>query len=425
MDHFHHRAGAAFCEEVPLRAVAEGAGTPCFVYSRATIEHHYDRLAEAFAGADPLLCYSVKGCSNLAVLDLLRRRGAGFDVVSGGELARVLRVGADPRRVVFAGVGKSAAEMDQALDAGILMFNVESGAELDLLDRVARAKGRRADVALRVNPDVDPRTHTYISTGKRESKFGIDLETAEGLAAGIPARAGIRMVGVHAHIGSQITEVGPHTEALRKCIAFASRARAAGNPVEWLNMGGGFGIHYRGAEARPASEFGGVLVPLVREAGLRLVMEPGRFIVGNAGVLLARVHYLKESGERRFVIVDAAMNDLLRPSLYGAHHRIWPAEAPFPESEAADRPGETSLCDVVGPICETGDFLGKDRLLPRLAPGDLVVIYSAGAYGMAMSSNYNTRPRAAEVLVEGDRWTVVRERETVEDLMRGERIPAR
>ncbi len=423
MDHFSVRGGAAFCEDVPLRAVAEGAGTPCFVYSRATLEMHHDRLAEAFAGVDLLVCYSVKANSNLAVLDVLRRRGAGFDVVSGGELARALRIGADPKRIVFAGVGKSAAEMEQGLAAGILMFNVESPAELDLLDEVARRLGTRADVALRVNPDVDPKTHTYISTGKRESKFGIDLETAERLAVAIPGLGGIRMVGVHAHIGSQITEVGPHTEAMRKAIAFAARAKAAGNPVEWLNMGGGFGIYYRGGEARPAAEFGEALVPLAKAAGLRLVMEPGRFIVGNAGALLTRVHYQKESGDRRFVIVDAAMNDLLRPSLYGAHHRVWPAESPFPESEAEARRGECTVSDVVGPICETGDFLAKDRLLPPLRSGDLLAIYSAGAYGMVMSSNYNTRPRAAEVLVEGDRWTVVRDRETVEDLMRGERIP--
>lgn len=425
MDHFSVRSGAAFCEEVPLRAIAEGAGTPCFVYSRATLEMHHDRLVEAFAGTGLLVCYSVKANSNLAVLDVLRRRGAGFDVVSAGELERALRVGADPRSIVFAGVGKSAAEMERALDAGILMFNVESPAELDLLDRVARGKGTRADVALRVNPDVDPRTHTYISTGKRESKFGIDLETAAGLLDGLPARAGVRMVGVHAHIGSQITEVGPHLAALRKAVDFASRARAAGNPVEWLNMGGGFGIYYRGGEARPAAEFGEGIVPLVRSAGLRLVMEPGRFIAGNAGALLTRVHYLKESGDRNFVIVDAAMNDLLRPSLYGAHHRVWPVEAPFHESEAEARREECRLGDVVGPVCETGDFLAKDRLLPPVAAGDLLAVYSAGAYGMVMSSNYNTRPRAAEVLVEGDRWTVVRERETFEDLVRGERVPPR
>ncbi len=421
MDHFTVREGAGWCEEVPLRAVAEGAGTPCFVYSRRTLEHHYDRLVEAFAGVDLLVCFSVKACPSLAVLDVLRRRGSGFDVVSGGELRRALRAGADPRTVVFAGVGKTAAEMALALEAGILMFNVESGAELDLLDRVARERGTRADVALRVNPDVDPRTHTYISTGQRESKFGIDLEAADRLAADLPRRPGVRMVGVHAHIGSQITEVGPHAEALRKAVAFAGRAKAAGSPVSWLNMGGGFGIYYRGGEARPAREFGEPLVPRVREAGLRLILEPGRFICGNAGALLARVLFVKESGDRRFVVVDAAMNDLLRPALYGAHHRVWPVEAPFPESAAEARRAECRTCDVVGPVCESADFLAKDRLLPPVKEGDLLAVYSAGAYGMAMSSNYNSRPRAAEVLVDGPRWTVVRDRETFEDLVRGER----
>jgi diaminopimelate decarboxylase len=420
MDHFHPRGGSLHCEDVPLGAVAEAAGTPCFVYSRATLEHHYARLEEAFGGLDALLCYSVKANPSLAVLDVLRRRGAGFDVVSGGELARALRAGADPRKVVFAGVGKTAEEMALGLDAGILMFNVESEGELDLLERVAASRRKRADVALRVNPDVDPRTHTYISTGKRESKFGIDLEAAAAVARGLPKRRRLRMTGVHAHIGSQVTEIAPHVEALRKAIAFAGEARAAGNPVDTLNLGGGFGIYYRGGEARTAAEFGEAIVPLVREAGLRLLLEPGRFIVGNAGVLLARVLYVKSSGERRFVVADAAMNDLLRPSLYGAHHRVWPVEAPFPESEAEARAADTVPCDVVGPICETGDFLAKDRRLPPVGPGDLLCVFSAGAYGMAMSSNYNSRPRAAEVMVDGRRFQVVRRRETLADLVRGE-----
>ncbi len=423
MDYFSVRGTRAFCEEVPLAAVAEKAGTPAFVYSRRTIVEHVRRIRDAFAGVDTLLCYSVKACSNLAVLAVLRGEGAGFDVVSGGELFRALRAGADPKRIVFAGVGKTAGDMAYALDQGILMFNVESEGELLLLDRLAREKGKRADVALRVNPDVDPKTHTYVATGKRETKFGIDLEKAAALAARIPSMAGVRMVGVHAHIGSQVTETAPYVEALGKAVEFAARARDAGNPVESLNMGGGFGIFYRGGEAKPASAFGAALVPLVKRSGLRLLLEPGRFIVGNAGVLLARVLFVKESGERRFVVVDAGMNDLIRPSLYGAVHRVWPAEAPFPESEAAAREAETWTCDVVGPVCETGDFLAKDRRIPPVKEGDLLVVYSAGAYGAVMSSNYNSRPRAPEVLVSGDRWEVVRERETWEDLVRGESIP--
>jgi diaminopimelate decarboxylase len=422
MDHFSVRGGAVFAEEVPLRAIAAAAGTPCYVYSRATLEMHYDRLATAFAAADPLICFSVKSNGNLAVLDVLRRKGAGFDVVSGGELRRALAVGADPRRIVFAGVGKTAAEMGFALDAGILAFNVESPGELDLLERVAAARGVRADVALRVNPDVDPRTHTYISTGRKESKFGIDLEAAEALARDLPARPALRMTGVHAHIGSQITEVGPHAAALRKVVAFAARARRFGNPVATLNIGGGFGVYYRGGEAKPAAAFARALVPRARKAGLRLVMEPGRFIVGNAGVLVARVLGVKTSGRKRFVIVDAAMNDLLRPALYGAHHRVWPVEAPFPEEEAESRGRDAWTCDVVGPVCETGDFLAKDRRLPPVAAGDLLCVYTAGAYGMAMSSNYNSRPRAAEVMVDGREFHVVRRRETFRDLVRGERV---
>jgi diaminopimelate decarboxylase len=423
MDYFHEKRGSLLCEETPLAAVARGAGTPCFVYSRRTLELHYDRLVAAFSGVDLLPCFSVKANSNLAVLDLLRRRGSGFDVVSAGELHRVLRIGADPRRVVFAGVGKTAEEMAAGLDAGILAFNVESPGELDLLERVARRRRRRADVALRVNPDVDPRTHTYISTGKRESKFGIDVEAAGALAAGLPRRKWLRMTGVHAHIGSQITEVGPHTEAVRKVVAFARSARGAGNPVSLLNMGGGFGVYYRGGEARPADEFGEAIVPLVEAEGLRLLLEPGRFIMGNAGVLVTKVLFVKESGDRRFVVVDAAMNDLVRPALYGAHHRVWPVRAPFPEAEAEKRPAaETVVCDVVGPICETGDFLAKDRRLPPVEEGDLLCIFTAGAYGRVMSSNYNSRPRAPEVMVDGARWQVVRDRETVEDLVRGERV---
>ena len=422
MDFFHEQGGSIRCEGVALSAIARAAGTPCFVYSRRTIEHHYDRIVEAFPGVDLLPCYSVKSNASLAVLDVLNRKGSGFDVVSGGELGRALRAGADPKRIVFAGVGKSAEEMRAGLDAGILMFNVESPAELDLLEKVARARRRVADLALRVNPDVDPKTHTYISTGKRESKFGIDLEAASVLAAGLRKRKWLRMVGAHAHIGSQITQVGPHVEAVGKVIAFALAARSAGNPVTTLNAGGGFGANYRPGEARPAKEFGDALVPLVRKAGLRLLLEPGRFIVGNAGVLISKVILVKESGDRRFVVVDAAMNDLIRPALYGAHHRVWPVRAPFPESEAESRASSTWTCDVVGPICETGDFLARDRRLPPMKAGDLLCVYTAGAYARVMSSNYNQRPRAAEVMVDGRRWQVVRDRETPEDLLRGERM---
>lgn len=426
MEYFHFpiREGEIHCEGLPLSRIAEQVGTPAYVYSRGVIERHFAHLRDAFQAVETLLCYSVKSNSNLAVLQVLRELGAGFDVVSGGELFRALQAGGHPKKIVFAGVGKTAEEIGYALDARILMFNVESESELELIARVARGRRFVADVALRVNPDVDPKTHTYITTGKKETKFGIDLETAARLAAGIPKMEGVRMVGVHAHIGSQITEVGPYTAALGKAIDFAEKARALGNPVEWLNMGGGFGIYYRGSEAPPAKDYGDVLAPLIRKSGCRLIMEPGRFIVGNAGILLTKVVHVKQSGDKRFVICDAGMNDLLRPSLYGAHHEIWPirTEVLPGTPEAADL---CSPADVVGPICESGDFFAKDRPLPELKAGDVLAIFSAGAYGMAMASNYNSRPRPPEVLVSGDLLDVVRTRETWDDLIRGERKVAR
>jgi diaminopimelate decarboxylase len=304
------------------------------------------------------------------------------------------------------------------------MFNVESEPELRLIDLIATQRRTVADVALRVNPDVDPRTHTYISTGKRETKFGIDLETAERLAAEMPKRTGVRLVGIHVHIGSQITDIGPHTEALRKAVDFADRCRALGNPIEWINLGGGFGIHYREEEAPPARDYADVLIPILKPTGYRLIIEPGRFIVGNAGILLTRVTYVKRSGDRRFIICDAGMNDLIRPALYGAHHEIWPVSSEHrkgaPETEAVLTPA-----DVVGPVCESGDFLAKERMLPPVKEGDYLAVFSAGAYGMAMASNYNARPRPAEVLVSGDLFYVVRTRETWDDLIRGERKVAR
>jgi diaminopimelate decarboxylase len=325
---------------------------------------------------------------------------------------------------VFAGVGKTADEIAFALDSHILMFNVESEPELKAIDRIATARGERADVALRVNPDVDPKTHRYITTGKKETKFGIDLDTAARLAAEIPAMGGVRMVGVHAHIGSQITEVEPYTEALKKALAFADECKEAGNPVEWINMGGGFGIYYRGDEALHATDFGEEILPMLADSGYRLVIEPGRYITGNAGVLVTRVLYVKESGDKRFIICDAAMNDLIRPSLYSAYHEVWPVHSSVAmgsdEAKAISTPA-----DVVGPICESGDFFALDRMLPPVKEGDLLAVFSAGAYGMVMASNYNGRPRPAEVLVSGDLFDVIRTRETWDELIRGERKVAR
>jgi diaminopimelate decarboxylase len=411
MDDFVRRDDRLHAEGVPLARIAEAAGTPAYVYSKATLVGHYRRLREAFADVRPSIGYAVKANANLALLRILADEGARFDVVSRGEIFRVLRAGVDASRIDFEGPGKRRDEIEYALECGIRLFNVESEAELELLDEVARARGRTASVGLRVNPDVDPHTHAYITTGKRENKFGLDIERAKRLAAGIAARSAVRLVGVHVHMGSQITEVGPYVEMAGRLLALARELRAAHATLRAVNIGGGFGIHYRENEAPEMRDFARALGPLLRDSGFDIHMEPGRLLVGNAGVLLTRVTYVKRSGDRRFVICDAGMNDLIRPSLYGAFHRIEPVET---------RGGAGGPADVVGPICESGDFLGKDRDLPPVEPGDLLCVRSAGAYGFVMSSNYNARPRAAEVLVDGARFAVVRARETHEDLVRGE-----
>jgi diaminopimelate decarboxylase len=419
MDFFAYRDGQLYCEEVPMASVAEAVGTPCYVYSARTVSEHYLRLQEAFAEVEPLICYSVKANSNLALLQLLAERGSGFDVISGGELFRVLQAGADPGKVVFAGPGKTQAEIREALRAGVLMLNVESAMELETVAEVARREGRRGAVALRLNPDVDPATHTYITTGKRGTKFGFDLEAAR---AALPLlrrhEDALELIGLHMHIGSQITEVEPYVTALGRLLEFRRSCLEAGFAVPYVDMGGGFGVNYRGGEARLAAEFAQALVPLLRGAGCRLVMEPGRFIVGNAGVLLVRVLYVKQAGPVHYCITDGAMNDLIRPALYGAFHRIWPLR-----SESGPREGGADLVatDVVGPVCESGDFFARGRPLPPVGPGEVLVVFSAGAYGMSMSSNYNSRPRAAEVLVEGECYRLCRRRETLADLVAPER----
>jgi len=419
MDFFAYRDGELHCEEVPLSAVAQAVDTPCYVYSARTIVDHYQKLQKAFAELEPLICYSVKANSNLAVLRLLAGLAAGFDVISGGELFRALAAGADPGRVVFAGPGKTRGEIRQALEAGVLMLNLESAMELEAAVEVAQGLGTRAPVSLRLNPDVDPATHTYITTGTRGTKFGFDLEAARQVLPRLRQyEDAVELVGLHMHIGSQITEVTPYVRALERVLAFRQLCQEAGFAVPYVDIGGGFGINYRWGEARLATEFAQALVPMLREAGCRLVMEPGRFIVGNAGVLLVRVLYVKQAGPVRYLIADGAMNDLIRPTLYGAYHRIWPLR-----SDGGPREEDPDLVptDVVGPVCESGDFFAKGRPLPVVRPGEVLVIFSAGAYGMSMSSNYNSRPRAAEVLVEGDQYRLCRRRETYEDLLAPER----
>ena len=421
MEPFQYRDRQLYCEDVPVAELAARFGTPLYVYSQSAILETLKSLRSAFADVDPLVCYSVKANSNLGILKVMAEHGSGFDVVSGGELHRVKLAGGDPERTVFAGVGKTDDEIVAGLEAGVLMFNVESEGELEAITRVAAAMNRVAPIALRVNPDVDPRTHRYTSTGKKESKFGMDIERSLRVAEAALAMSSVRMIGMHMHIGSQITTTEPYAGAVAKGVEVIGQLRRMGHPIGWYNMGGGFGIAYKKSEARSIAEFAAAILPGAKAVGCRLAIEPGRVIVGNAGILVSRVLYTKQSGDKRFLIQDAAMNDLIRPALYESFHRIWPVvaapglPAPPDDFEAAI-PG-TEPWDVVGPVCESGDFLAKDRLLPQLDRGDLLAIFSAGAYGMVMASNYNTRPRAAEVLVALRQSRLVRRRETYEDLV--------
>jgi diaminopimelate decarboxylase len=410
------RNAELWMESTPLADVAERFGTPCYVYSRAAVEaawHHFDT---AFAGHDHLVCFAVKANSNLSILNLLARLGSGFDIVSRGELERVLAAGAEPSRVVFSGVGKSEADMVRALEAGILAFNVESESELERLDAVARRLGTRARISLRVNPDVDAGTHPYISTGLKENKFGIAIERAPAVYRRAAAMDGIEITGVDFHIGSQLTRVDPLEDATDRVLALVDALAAEDIRLEHIDIGGGLGIRYRDEQPPAPDAYGARLLSRLADRPERILLEPGRAIVGNAGVLLTRVEYLKHSDHRNFAIVDAAMNDLLRPALYQA----WQAIEPVRRSTGATA---AQTYDVVGPVCETADVLGRDRQL-AIAAGDLLAVCSAGAYGFVMSSNYNSRPRPPEVLVEGDRARLVRERERWEDLWRGEALPA-
>jgi len=413
MDYFDYRDGELCAEAVPLRAVAAAYGTPTYVYSRATLERHYRAFDTALAGLDHRVCYAVKANSNLAVLQVLARLGAGFDIVSGGELARVLRAGGQADRVVFSGVGKKSAEIEQALTAGIACFNVESEAELLRLGTLAAQRGQRARIALRVNPDVDAKTHPYISTGLKENKFGVDIAEAERLYALAATLPGIEIDGVACHIGSQLCELAPFLDALDRVLALIDRLAARGIMLHHLDVGGGLGVRYDDETPPSPAEWAGALKQKLLGRGLTIMTEPGRAIAGNAGVLLTRVELLKPGAHKNFAVIDAAMNDLIRPSFYDAWHAVLPVHA---ASTA-----ETKTWDLVGPVCETGDWLARDRAL-ALAEGDLLAFPTAGAYGFTMSSNYNSRGRAAEVLVDGETMHLVRTRETFEDLVRGETL---
>lgn len=412
---FNYRDGELFAEDVALRGIAEQHGTPCYVYSRNALESAYLAYDQAFASVDHLVCYAVKANSNLGVLDLLARLGAGFDIVSGGELQRVLAAGGDPSKVVFSGVGKSVADIRLALETGILCFNIESEAELDRIQAIAAGMNRRAAISLRVNPDVDAKTHPYISTGLRENKFGVAIEQAPDIYRRAAAMSHIDIHGVDCHIGSQLTTLDPFVDALDRVLKLVDTLAAEGIKLSHLDIGGGLGVRYRDEQPPSQQAYAEALLAKLEGRSLKVLMEPGRSIAANAGVLITEVEYLKSNGERNFALIDAAMNDLIRPSLYSAWMNIVPLR------QRNDI--ETAVYDVVGPVCETGDFLGKERAL-AIEAGDLLAVCDAGAYGFVMASNYNTRGRAAEIIVDGSNVHVVREREQFEDLVRGEhRLP--
>jgi diaminopimelate decarboxylase len=421
MDHFAYRDRVLHCEDVPVPEIAAKYGTPVYVYSTATLLHHLNQIQTAFAPANPVLCYSIKANGNVSIARLMGEHGAGYDVTSGGEFYKALRAGPKGAKIVFAGVGKTDAEIEYALTNDVYLFDVESEEELHAIGAVAQRMGRKAAVALRVNPDLPPKTHVKTDTSVKGVKFGLDIETVLEVAAKVVNHPGLAVTGLHMHLGSPILSAEPYRQGCEKAVKLVAALRQQGHPLTVLNMGGGFGIHYRKQEALPAQAFADVILPAVTETGCQLVLEPGRFIVGNAGILVSTVLFNKETGGKRYVIQDAAMNDLIRPTLYDSFHRIWPvtpgAEVPEkPDDFEAAVPG-TMPQDVVGPVCESGDFLAKGRNLPAVRRGDLLAVFSAGAYGMSMSSNYNARCRAAEVLVTGRTHRLIRRRETHADLV--------
>lgn len=425
LDHFDYKNNRLHCDGVAVDDIAAEAGTPVYIYSRAMLEERYRELADAFSGVETTVCFSVKCCSSLGVLSVLRQCGSGFDVVSGGELFRVIRAGGDPLRAVFAGVGKTDMEIRYALEQGLLMFNVESEEELAAIDHVAKRLGKTAPVALRLNPDVDPKTHRHTTTGKKENKFGIDLERAGRLVANLANYPGIALKGLHVHIGSPVNSTQPYADALDKVLDFLDANKAECGDVEYINCGGGFGLVYKDESVPPFVDYAAVIVPRVKQAGKKLILEPGRSIAGNAGILVGEVQYVKSNGEKFFVILDTAMNDLIRPAFYEAYHLIWPTATAVPPLRASTSrsvnsktpTAELMHADIVGPVCESSDCFAKDRAIPMVKRGEKLALFSAGAYGFTMASTYNSRPRPAEVLVEGDAWRVIRRRETWDDLV--------
>jgi diaminopimelate decarboxylase len=426
MDFFRYKNGELYCEDVPAERIAREVGTACYVYSKATFLHHYRQLRDAFAPLKATICYSIKSCGNINICKFLAAEGCGFDVTSGGELFRALQAGGDPKKIIYAGVGKTDQEIIDGINAGIAAFNLESEAEIENIDRVAGSIGKQAIGAIRINPDVDPKTHAKTTTGKKETKFGVDIERAERVFEQYRNLKNLRIAGVHIHIGSPVYEIQPYVDAVNKITALIDRLVERGHKIEWFDVGGGFGVNYVAPDqAKPVTEHAKALVPLLKDKPYKIAFEPGRYIAGNAGILLTKVLYRKQGGAKQFVIVDAGMNDLIRPTLYEAYHHIWPVK-PDGKNLNPDRRRDFELVggetvDVVGPICESGDYLATGRALPPVQRGDLLAVFTAGAYGFAMASNYNNRPRVPEVLVDGDSYKIIRRRETLEDLVALER----
>jgi diaminopimelate decarboxylase len=420
MNHFEYRNGEMFAEGVALKRIAQEVGTPAYIYSLATLKRHFKVFDQAFAKARHIVCFSVKANSNLALLRAFAKEGSGFDIVSEGELFRALKVGADPRKIVFSGVGKKRQEIEYALKSGILMFNVESEEELFALDEIAAGIGKKAPISLRVNPDVDPQTHPYISTGMKKAKFGVDIKKSLETYRKAVSLKNVEVVGVDCHIGSQLTSVTPFVDALAKVREYLDRVLAGemkkeGAQIRYLDLGGGLGINYHDETPPLPDEYAKAIIQGLEGLDITLILEPGRVIVGNAGILLTEVQYIKETDTKKFIIVDGGMNDLIRPALYGSYQAIQPV---------IENNADKVVADVVGPICESGDFFAKDREIARPKRGDLLAVMSAGAYGFTMASNYNSHPKPPEVLVDGDQYYIVRKRESLDDLINGETIPA-
>lgn len=415
MHDFQFKSNELHCEQVKIAAIAQKVGTPFYVYSYNTIADHFTKIQKAFAPLNPTVCYAMKANGNLAILKSLINLGAGIDIVSGGELKKALMAGADPSKIVFASVGKTEEEITLAIKSGILFFNAESEPELEEINRVAAKLGKRARVALRINPDVPAPTHEYITTGSLKKKFGIDLRTTHKILKNQRKYPHLTINGIHIHIGSQITSGDPFVGAIKKVISFIDGLKKDGITIEYLDIGGGLGIIYKDEKPQTAAEYAAKVVPILAKTGLKIIMEPGRFIVGNAGIFVTRVLYVKDNGVKKFVIVDGGMNDLIRPTLYDAYHEIVPVKK---------KTGGKVKADVVGPICESGDFFAHDRMMPKVGRDDLLAVMSAGAYGYVMASNYNVRGRVPEIMVKGSKFEVTKERETFNDLVRGERIPS-